>query len=296
MPGLKSLKSFMEESFSRGLAPVHGASLPENNESEGQSLYPSDVETEETVSTQVMIKVKRQVCTALSDTSIECDSLFGVYGSYGIGKTTWLEYLATIVSKDLRTTPSANPTSVTGPPVRFAILGRRRTVSFERNDLPVSDYSSTLWGDLAYQLARDLGYQLFWREDGSTKPPSYDAISLLLKGGPTLILIDGLDEQLDDCDSSTRKYLEEFVLTLFEAVVQTPLVSLVFSASSESLDFDHRRLVKFQFDPSLTFVPNATHRKVIYQIASDRNLRNPKEATEWIFEQGINRVLNRADE
>jgi len=222
--------------------------------------------------------------------------------------------LATIGSYDLKPLPSANPTLVTRTPIRFAVLRRGPNASFERNDWPASEYSSTLWGDLAYQLAGDLGYQLFSREHGTTKPPTPDAIALLLKGGPTLILIDDLDEQLerfndsstrnysrefasdelegelDDTVSCARNYLEEFLLALFEAVVETPGVALVFSASSESFAFDHKRLVKFRLDPPLTFVPNETERRAIYQIASDRNLQSPREAIEWIFDQGLNNI------
>ena len=262
-----------------------------------------------------MSEVKDPVCAALADGSTECDSLFGIYGNSGAGKTHLMESrLATIVSDDLKSLPSAHPTLVTRPPIRFAVLRQRRDASFERNDWHASEYSSTLWGDLAYQLAGDLGYQLFSREHGTTKPPTPDAIALLLKGGPTLILIDDLDEQLerfndsstrnysrefasdelegelDDTVSCARNYLEEFLLALFEAVVETPGVALVFSASSESFAFDHKRLVKFRLDPPLTFVPNETERRAIYQIASDRNLQSPREAIEWIFDQGLNNI------
>ena len=101
---------------------------------------------------------------------------------------------------------------------------------------------------------------------------------------------DELEEELDDTGSGARNYLEEFLSTLFEVVVETPRVALVFSASSESFDFDHKNLVRFSMDPPLTFVPNAIERKAIYQIASDWNLQSPREAIEWIFKQGINSV------
>lgn len=285
-----SLKSFIEES----------------NASNG--------ETEKTVSTRLIREVKNKVRVALADGSTECDSLFGIYGNSGAGKTHLIANLTTIVSDDLKPIPFGNPTSVTRLPVRFAVLRQRRDASFEINDWPASEYSSTLWGDLAYQLAGHLGYQLFTGEQGTTKPPTPDNIALLLKGGPTLILIDDLDEQLerfnessariyskefasdelegglDDTVSCARNYLEEFLLALFEAVAETPGVALVFSASSESFAFDHKRLVKFQLDPPLTFVPNETERRAVAQIAADRDFQSPREAMEWIFELGLNNV------
>jgi len=292
----KSLKSFMEES---------------SNASNGES--------EETATTRFMSEVKDPVCAALADGSTECDSLFGVYGQYGAGKTHSMRLLRdTLVSDALKSLPSANPTLVTPPHIRFAVLRQGRDASFDRNDWPASDHSYTLWGDLAYQLAGDLGYQLFSREQGITKPPTSDAISILLKGGPTLILIDDLDEQLErfndssarnysrefasdelageleDTVSCARNYLEEFLLALFDAVVETPRVALVFSVSSDaniqqSFVLDHKKMVKFQLDP-LTFVPNETKRRAIYQIASDRNFQSPREAIEWIFDQGLNNI------
>ena len=126
----------------------------------------------------------------------------------------------------------------------------------------------------------------------------YDIRFLTMKGqfwkwrmhGGAVSMARELEGELDDTVSCARNYLEEFLLALFEAVVETPGVALVFSASSESFAFNHERLVKFRLDSPLTFVPNETQRRAIYQIASDRNLPSPREAIEWIFDRGLNYI------
>ena len=176
------------------------------------------------------------VCHRLNGSGAQVASIFRLDTNYGGGKTHAL-IARTHVAAGM--SGVANVAEFVDP----AILprGRVRIAAFDgenadpANGRPLEDglRAYTPWGEIAYALAGQQGYETVRRSDESGVAPGAETLQGLFGGEPTLLLLDELSiylrkfKGLDAARAGGQ--LTAFLTTLFKAIESTPNAVLVYT-------------------------------------------------------------------
>src|SRR5205823_7985546 len=92
-------------------------------------------------------------------------------------------------------------------------------------------YARTPWGEIAYALAGEAGYERVRKSDELVSAPGAETIRELFGGEPTLILLDELSVYIRKVHNlpNARDQLTAFLTSLFKAIENTPNAALVYT-------------------------------------------------------------------
>jgi len=178
-------------------------------------------------------RLLENVCRRLSGAGGEASAIFRLDTQYGGGKTHALIALSHAAREGGSVPNIAEFVDASRIP-----RGEVRVAAFDGenadpvNGRPLGDglRAFTPWGELAYALAKEQGYQTVRASDVERTAPGADTLRELFGGRPTLILLDELSIYLRKVKGRRdAEQLTPFLTSLFKAVESSPCVALVFT-------------------------------------------------------------------
>jgi hypothetical protein len=173
------------------------------------------------------------VCTRLTNKGGEAASIFRLDTQYGGGKTHSLIALAHAARGMLGVVNVADfidPDLVPKDGVRVAAFDGENADPSNGRVLGEGVRAFTPWGELAFALGGQAGYESIQASDSERRAPGAENIAALLKGKPTLVLLDELSIYLRKVKGRPEAdQLTPFLTDLFKAVEMTEGAVLVFT-------------------------------------------------------------------
>lgn len=173
------------------------------------------------------------VCTRLTSKGGEAASIFRLDTQYGGGKTHSLIALAHAARGMFGVANVADfvdPNLIPKGGVRVAAFDGENADPTNGRALGDGVRAFTPWGELAYALGQKTGYDSIQASDTQRRAPGAENIAALLKGKPTLILLDELSIYLRKVKGRPEAdQLTPFLTDLFKAVEMTEGAVLVFT-------------------------------------------------------------------
>ncbi len=175
----------------------------------------------------------QQVCLRLNGQGREAASIFRLDTQYGGGKTHALIALSHLLKGSLnreQTREFLEPELLPSTPARIAAFDGEN--SDPANGRAMGNILAfTPWGEIAYALAGEAGYESIRRSDENGVAPGAERMRELFGGEPTLILLDELSIFLRRAKplGELARQLTPFLSNLFKAVEGAPNAALVFT-------------------------------------------------------------------
>lgn len=180
------------------------------------------------------------VCERLTASSQQISPIFRLDTQFGGGKTHALIALVHAA----RGMPGVDniaeflpPELVPKGPVRIAAFDGENADPLNGRTMGDGVRAYTPWGEIAYALAGQAGYERVRRSDEAGVAPGAETLRELFGGQPTLILLDELSVYLRKFQKKPRapglesagQQLAAFLTTLFKAVEGTPNATVVYT-------------------------------------------------------------------
>jgi predicted AAA+ superfamily ATPase len=178
------------------------------------------------------------VCGRLSGRGESVSAVFRLDTSFGGGKTHGLIALvhaATGMKNVSNTSEFLDPALVPKRHVRVAAFDGEN--ADPANGRPMGDgiRAHTPWGEIAYQLAGKVGYEIVRRSDEQRIAPGADTIKELFGADPVLVVLDELGEYLRRVQNmGGRDQLTAFLKALLTAIESTPHAAVVYTLAVRS--------------------------------------------------------------
>ncbi|MDQ8176964.1 MAG: DUF499 domain-containing protein [Gemmatimonadota bacterium] len=188
-----------------------------------------------TYPTRGLKNLLQNVLSRLSGTGKEAAAIFRLDTSFGGGKTHSLIALAHaakgmpgVKSVDEFVSEAIVPKAGT---VRVAAFDGENADPANGRKLAKGVLAKTPWGELAFALAGEKGFERVRASDTSGQAPGAETIAELFGGEPTLILLDELAIYLRKVSGipAARDQFTAFLTSLFKAIESTPRTALVFT-------------------------------------------------------------------
>jgi hypothetical protein len=194
-------------------------------------------------------RLLREVLSRLAGVGPEGDRVLQLRSPFGGGKSHLLLalYHAVCDHAALVALPEALDLPDPGR-VRVAVFDGEKFDAVAGKDVD-GEHVATLWGWLAWQLARSAGdpalFEKVRRHDASRGAPGGDVIAELLSGGPTLILLDEVLKYVERAysqpvgESTLGRQTLDFLQNLSVEAARAPRAALVYSlqkSAREALD------------------------------------------------------------
>lgn len=188
-----------------------------------------------TYPTRGLRNLLQNVLARLSGTGQEAAAIFRLDTSFGGGKTHSLIALVHaargmegVKSVEEFVRPEIVPKAGS---VRVAAFDGENADPANGRKLAKGVLAKTPWGELAYALAGNEGFQRVRASDESGQAPGAETIAELFGGEPTLILLDELAIYLRKVSGlpAARDQFTAFLTSLFKAIESTPRTALVFT-------------------------------------------------------------------
>ena len=174
------------------------------------------------------------VCRRLAGSGDEVAAIFRLDTSYGGGKTHGLIAL-THAARGMQGVSNidefVDPALLPRGRVRVAALDGENADPANGRAMGDGVLAYTPWGEIAYALAGQHGYQRVRNSDESRIAPGAETLRELFGGEPTLILLDELSVYLRKVRyiDAARDQLTAFLTSLFKAVEGAPNAALVYT-------------------------------------------------------------------
>ena len=174
------------------------------------------------------------VCTRLTGQSGAVAAIFRLDTSFGGGKT---HGLIALVHAARGMQGVTNPAEFLDPPlipvteVKIAAFDGENADPANGRRMGPEVLAYTPWGELAYALAGNAGYQRLRKSDEEGIAPGAETIAELFGDQPALILLDELSVYLRKVRNrpGARDQLTAFLTSLFKAVEASPRATLVYT-------------------------------------------------------------------
>lgn len=215
-----------ESDFAADLAHVLSGTAPKEYADPGvffANTYP----------TKGLRALLQNVCTRLVGKGGEAASIFRLDTQYGGGKTHALIAL-THAARGMKGVANVadflDPNLVPRNEVRVAAFDGENADPTNGRLLDDGSRAFTPWGELAYALGGTEGYESIKASDLQRRAPGAENLAALLKGSPTLILLDELSIYLRKVNGRPEAdQLTPFLTDLFKAVEMSEGAVLVFT-------------------------------------------------------------------
>ncbi len=176
----------------------------------------------------------RNVLARLTGDPSATAAIFRLDTSYGGGKTHGLIALThaargMIGVANVREFIEANV--IPASPVRIGAFDGENADPANGRNMGDGVLAHTPWGELAYALAKTVGYDRVRKSDETHTAPGAETLAELFGGEPCLILLDELSIYLRKVANlpGARDQLSAFLTSLFKAVESSPGVALVYT-------------------------------------------------------------------
>ena len=224
------LKGTLRESdFAADLAQVLRGDAPEEYKR-------ADLFFANTYPTKGLRNVLRLVAQRVAGRPEQIGAIFRLDTQFGGGKTHTLIALAHAM-RGLKGVPGADefldPVLQPTSPVRIAAFDGENADPANGRRMSDKVRAFTPWGELAYALAGDKGYDLVRASDEAGVAPGAETLRELIGKDPALILLDELAPYLRKVSAKNAllagQQLAAFLTSLMKAVESSPLAALVFT-------------------------------------------------------------------
>lgn len=174
------------------------------------------------------------VCRRLSGAGGEAAAIFRLDTQYGGGKTHGLIALVH-AARGMAGVPNVaefiEPALVPSKKVRIAAFDGENADPSNGRLMGDGVRAHTPWGEIAYALAGNAGYEQVRKSDVDGVAPGAETLRALFGGEPTLILMDELSIYLRKVQAmrTARDQLAAFLTSLFKAVEATPNAAVVYT-------------------------------------------------------------------
>jgi len=174
------------------------------------------------------------VCSRLSGSGGEAASIFRLDTSYGGGKSHGLIALCHAARNGANVPDIAeflDPALLPKNRIRIAAFDGENADPANGRRLEGGQLAFTPWGEIAFALAGEEGYERVRTSDENRVAPGAETLRELFGGEPTLILLDELSvylrkiARIEDAEAQ----LTAFLTSLFKAVESTPNAVLVYT-------------------------------------------------------------------
>jgi hypothetical protein len=192
---------------------------------------------ENTYPTRGLKSLLANVCRRLSGAGGEAAAIFRLDTQFGGGKTHGLIALvhaANGMKPVANTAEFIDPSLLPTGKVRIAAFDGENADPLNGRKMSDAIKAYTPWGEIAYALAKEAGYERMRASDEARVAPGASTIQELFGGEPTLILLDELSVYLRKLSQSKnlagpRDQLAAFLTSLFKAVESSPNAALVYT-------------------------------------------------------------------
>lgn len=201
----------------------------------GDEYQKPDKFFDNTYPTRGLQNLLTNVCARLSGAGTEAAAIFRLDTSYGGGKTHGLIALVHAANgmKGVSNVGEfINPSLVPKSTVRVAAFDGENADPANGRSMGEGVFAHTPWGEIAYGLAGQTGYERLRRSDEQMVAPGAETIAELFGNEPTLILLDELSVYLRKAMAAARgagDQLTAFLTSLFKAVESSPRAALVYT-------------------------------------------------------------------
>ena len=216
-----------ESDFAADLAQVIRGTAPDEYKNPARFF-------ENTYPTRGLKNLLANVCRRLSGAGGEAASIFRLDTQFGGGKTHGLIALvhaARGLAGVKNVAEFIDPALLPSGAVRVAAFDGENADPLNGRTMSDGLRAYTPWGEIAFALAGNSGYERVRASDEQRVAPGADTLRELFGGKPTLILLDELSVYLRKVKGigSARDQLSAFLTSLFKAVEGTPNAALVYT-------------------------------------------------------------------
>ena len=201
----------------------------------GEEYQKPDKFFDNTYPTRGLQNLLTNVCARLSGAGTEAASIFRLDTSYGGGKTHGLIALvhaANGMKGVSNVSEFINLSLVPKSKVRVAAFDGENADPANGRSMGEGVFAHTPWGEIAYGLAGQTGYERLRKSDEQMVAPGAETIAELFGNEPTLILLDELSVYLRKAMAAAPgagDQLTAFLTSLFKAVESSPRAALVYT-------------------------------------------------------------------
>ena len=176
----------------------------------------------------------RNVLARLTGDPSATAAIFRLDTSYGGGKTHGLIALTHAARGMIgvaKVSEFVEANLIPNSPVRIGAFDGENADPANGRNMGDGVLAHTPWGELAYALAKKVGYDRVRKSDETHTAPGAETLAELFGGEPCLILLDELSIYLRKVANlpGARDQLSAFLTSLFKAVESSPGVALVYT-------------------------------------------------------------------